>query len=470
MKYIKFDLFLKMNFLSDGLRETPVGLKGEIKKPEFPKLPEDQKTPVLDEWKAQRDELSSEKLSTITNKDFLKVWFERRLQYITAPKADFTKIASWEQKEITFTFTYNSIFNRDLYLNTTAGQVLPKEVNIVKIDWETYLRTWLKWEFFNAHGQRLIIREATKIEIPWVRDKAIIEKQEKENVGLVSNYISENPDANKEIVKEAIDRWIDPKFALLAFKDTYDKTSHTDKASELEDMMTEFDRTRDYINGDVVKDGKYNIEIAATLMRQYNKDNWKQLCVEYWYASSEVDTVWNRIADYEQRASRIRGIDLSDKKDFIEKSKAIAKKIEENYGIPWEVIVGQAALESGWWKSGLSERFNNFFWIKAFRGEQSVSMDTREVYNGISVSEKASFVVFQNMEDSFIGHAEFLIRNPRYRDAFRYAQDISPRPWYYPKDYVGYDPIKFLQEVKNAGYATDPNYVASVSSLFSRFA
>ena len=148
----------------------------------------------------------------------------------------------------------------------------------------------------------------------------------------------------------------------------------------------------------------------------------------------------------------------------MEKATVLAKVIEAQYGIPWQVTVGQSTLESRYGKSGLSKE-GNYFGIK---GEGKVFL-TREVYDGQEIMENASFRTYSDMKESFIDYAKFLaIKNPRYREAFRYAKDINPRPSYYPKDYSSenYDPKKFLEAIKEAGYATDNEYVEKVASVW----
>jgi len=61
-----------------------------------------------------------EKLKTISSREFLKIPENERLRYITKSQIDTTKISSGEVKEIEFNFTFDSRFNRELYLKTTA--------------------------------------------------------------------------------------------------------------------------------------------------------------------------------------------------------------------------------------------------------------------------------------------------------------------------------------------------------------
>jgi hypothetical protein len=125
---------------------------------------EEAKKAVQESSIKERKEVSNEKLSTITNKEFLKLPPEKRLIHITKNNISSEKVASWNEKKLEFTFTFDWKFNRELYLKTTAGQVLPNEVREVESNWIKYQRTWLKWEFFASWWRRLTIHEWTKID------------------------------------------------------------------------------------------------------------------------------------------------------------------------------------------------------------------------------------------------------------------------------------------------------------------
>jgi flagellum-specific peptidoglycan hydrolase FlgJ len=69
------------------------------------------------------------------------------------------------------------------------------------------------------------------------------------------------------------------------------------------------------------------------------------------------------------------------------------------------------------------------------------------------------------MKDSFIGYANFLTKNKRYKEAFNYWSDINPKPEYYGSNYQWYDSDKFAYEIAKAWYATDPNYYQKIVSI-----
>lgn len=80
-------------------------------------------------------------------------------------------------------------------------------------------------------------------------------------------------------------------------------------------------------------------------------------------------------------------------------------------GLFFQAVVAQKALESGWGKSELAEKYNNFGGIKNFGslpGAGVVMMDTTEVKNGKKVSTKQPFAVYENPVDAFKSYVAVL--------------------------------------------------------------
>lgn len=129
-----------------------------------------------------------------------------------------------------------------------------------------------------------------------------------------------------------------------------------------------------------------------------------------------------------------------------------AKIVGLSKGIPWQAIVVQTALETNWGKSSLLTKYNNFGGIKSVKGEPSVLMDTLEFKNGY-YSVKDGFRVWSSPLAGLMGYAEFIHKNKRYRNALKYPND----------------PYQYIIEIKKAGYATDPNYVAKLHSMLKKY-
>lgn len=133
--------------------------------------------------------------------------------------------------------------------------------------------------------------------------------------------------------------------------------------------------------------------------------------------------------------------------EFVELVYEYAREPAKKLGVDADVLVAIAALETGWGShlpqdgSGSS---NNYFGIKAdsrWQGE-SVGSQTLE-FEGDTFNElKQSFRAYDSLKESFDDFAEFILGNERYSQALEFSHDTT----------------RFLQEMQNAGYATDPQY------------
>ncbi len=135
-----------------------------------------------------------------------------------------------------------------------------------------------------------------------------------------------------------------------------------------------------------------------------------------------------------------------------------AEKAAAKLGVSPELLVSQAALETGWGKAiatrpdGSSSY--NLFNIKAdhrWQGDRIVKT-TLEYDNGIAKYEKASFRAYHSYADSFNDYVNFLRSNSRYADALQWHGDNQ----------------RFIKGLQQAGYATDPNYADKVMDIFYR--
>jgi hypothetical protein len=136
---------------------------------------------------------------------------------------------------------------------------------------------------------------------------------------------------------------------------------------------------------------------------------------------------------------------------FVDEYGQMAFDVGKKYGIPYEAILAQGIIESGYGQSGLTQQANNFFGMKAGSSwtGKIITMRTAEVYSGTTVYVNAQFRVYDTPEEGWAGYGKFITSNPRYKKAL---------------DYPG-DPIQYLTEIKAAGYATSPTYVQTVGSI-----
>jgi peptidoglycan hydrolase FlgJ len=139
-------------------------------------------------------------------------------------------------------------------------------------------------------------------------------------------------------------------------------------------------------------------------------------------------------------------------KDFVTALIEPAKKVEQSLGVPFDVVIAQAALETGWGqkiiKTGAGNSSNNLFNIKAdqrWQGEFT-QKDTLEFEQGAMVKKSAPFRVYQSLMDSVNDYIDFLSSSERYQKALQHNGDAA----------------QFLQGLSKAGYATDPDYVSKI--------
>lgn len=133
-------------------------------------------------------------------------------------------------------------------------------------------------------------------------------------------------------------------------------------------------------------------------------------------------------------------------RDFIAKVHDPAKAVNREFGVPYGVIIAQAALETGW---GRYVKGNNYFGIKG----EGQDFQTHEYINGVRVTLVDSFRKYQSLADSFRDYGYFLRNNPRYDPCFAHTDD----------------PRQFAKALQKAGYATDPTYADKLIAIMKRW-
>ncbi len=134
--------------------------------------------------------------------------------------------------------------------------------------------------------------------------------------------------------------------------------------------------------------------------------------------------------------------------EFIQSITPFAQQASQQTGVAPEIIIAQAALESGWGKHAPG---NNFFGIKSHGKAGGNNLSTKEVINGQTVTQNASFRDYADLGSSVQGYADFINNNPRY-GKLKGAQGIDAQ----------------LEALQASGYATDPNYSNKLRSIIGR--
>ena len=128
-------------------------------------------------------------------------------------------------------------------------------------------------------------------------------------------------------------------------------------------------------------------------------------------------------------------------------------------GILPSITAAQAILESGWGSSELAKvPNNNLFGIKDsedWHGE-IVTVPTQEYLNGDYITVNAAFRKYASWNDSVVDHAKFFTSTEWRKDNYRKVVNET-------------DYRIAAQELKNAGYATDPNYPGKLIRLIEAY-
>lgn len=132
---------------------------------------------------------------------------------------------------------------------------------------------------------------------------------------------------------------------------------------------------------------------------------------------------------------------------YINRFKTIAITEMNKFGIPASITLAQALLESGTGNSDLSKYANNHFGIKC-----TSDWGGKGYYKDDDKKDDC-FRVYNNPEESFKDHSEFLKRK-RYAFLFELDKD----------DYEGW-----AKGLKQAGYATNPKYPDLLMGIIDKY-
>ena len=143
---------------------------------------------------------------------------------------------------------------------------------------------------------------------------------------------------------------------------------------------------------------------------------------------------------------------------FIHKMRAHAVDAAQQLGVDAAVLIAQAALETGWGEHVLKDKSgrssNNLFNIKAHSewAGKHVQSETMEFLGGKFAKVVSNFRAYDSVADSFSDYVRFIGGSERYDNA---AADSGSA-------------LAYIKKIHEAGYATDPDYVQKVMSVYQR--
>lgn len=144
--------------------------------------------------------------------------------------------------------------------------------------------------------------------------------------------------------------------------------------------------------------------------------------------------------------------------DFKKRMAEHAQEASRTTGIPTQLMLGQAALESGWGKREIKGKDGtpsfNLFGIKATPGWKGkvVETTTTEYVNGVKQKHVTKFRAYDSYADSFKDFAKLMQNNPRYQNVMDNLHSAD----------------SYAQAMQKAGYATDPSYANKLASVINR--
>lgn len=132
-----------------------------------------------------------------------------------------------------------------------------------------------------------------------------------------------------------------------------------------------------------------------------------------------------------------------------------AMQASQSSGVPPQLMLGQAALESGWGKREIhmadgSNSFN-LFGIKANSGWNGkvAEVMTTEYSNGVPHKQVEKFRAYSSYAEAFKDYAGMMSSNPRYANVLQQAGS----------------PSGMANALQKSGYATDPKYAEKLVSV-----
>ena len=133
---------------------------------------------------------------------------------------------------------------------------------------------------------------------------------------------------------------------------------------------------------------------------------------------------------------------------YITQYSSIAKDEMRDHKIPASITLAQGILESGMGYGRLAKEGNNHFGIKCHE-----EWTGKRIYHDDDKKGEC-FRLYKNAAASYRDHSLFLKNRVRYSHLFKIKSS----------NYKGW-----AEGLKNAGYATDPNYAEKLISLIERF-
>ena len=166
----------------------------------------------------------------------------------------------------------------------------------------------------------------------------------------------------------------------------------------------------------------------------------------------------NKIQHLNKEAvENVEETNFSSPESFIQTLLPYAQKAAKALGVSPEVMIAQSALETGWGQKIIQKADQqssfNLFNIKSHQDWQgeSVNKSSLEVEDGVGVKRNSNFRAYPNLQESFKDYTDFISKNKRYEQALQKGNSAE----------------NYIDELQQAGYATDPQYAEKVKAIMN---
>jgi len=145
-------------------------------------------------------------------------------------------------------------------------------------------------------------------------------------------------------------------------------------------------------------------------------------------------------------------------REFVDYMRPLAERAASQLGTDPDVLIAQAALETGWGKrlirSADGNNSYNLFGIKSDNrwSGPATQVASMEYSNGQVGRRVSAFRVYDSYQQSFDDYVDFVKNNPQYRAAAENNGDART----------------YIEGLRKAGYATDPHYAEKVLDIVDR--
>ncbi|MCX7193996.1 MAG: flagellar assembly peptidoglycan hydrolase FlgJ [Proteobacteria bacterium] len=179
-------------------------------------------------------------------------------------------------------------------------------------------------------------------------------------------------------------------------------------------------------------------------------------------SSVPVSRSQNPVSSFQSSVSGYQAVpsafNATTQQDFVNKMLPHALQASQASGVPPQLILGQAALESGWGKRTINlpdgSSSHNLFGIKAGSGWHGkvAEVVTTEYKDGVASKQTEKFRAYSSYTEAFNDYAGMLSSNPRYANVMQQSNS----------------PAGMAQALQKSGYATDPKYAEKLVSVMKQ--